>query len=70
MGIEELNEALGWELPKADYETVAGLILATLHRIPRVGEELRISQYQLTVLEADERRVIAVKASSSESRPG
>jgi len=70
VGIEELNETLGWELPKADYETVAGLILATLHRIPRVGEELRIGQYQLTVLEADERRVIAVKASSSESRPG
>ncbi len=69
VGIEELNEALGWELPKADYETVAGLILATLHRIPRVGEELRISQYQLTILEADERRVIAVKVSLPESRP-
>jgi len=69
VGIEELNETLGWELPKADYETVAGLILATLHRIPRVGEEIRISQYQLTILEADERRVIAVKVSLPESRP-
>jgi CBS domain containing-hemolysin-like protein len=63
VGIEELNEALGWELPKADYETVAGLALATLHRIPTVGEEFRVQQYHLTVLEADERRVVAVKIS-------
>lgn len=70
VGIEELNEALGWELPKADYETVAGLILAALHRIPRVGEELRVSQYHLTILEADERRVIAVRVASPETRPG
>lgn len=61
VGIEELNDALGWELPKADYETVAGLVLATLHRIPKVGEELRVTQYLLTILEADERRVVAVK---------
>lgn len=62
-GIDEVNEALEWELPKADYETVAGLVLATLHRIPRTGEEFRIPGYNLTVLEADERRVITVKIS-------
>src|SRR5207245_2348720 len=28
--IDELNEALDWNLPKQDYETVAGLVLATL----------------------------------------
>ena len=37
--IDELNEALDWSLPKHDYETVAGLVLATLHRIPRMGED-------------------------------
>jgi CBS domain containing-hemolysin-like protein len=26
-GIDELNEALDWELPKGDFETVAGLVL-------------------------------------------
>ena len=64
VGIEELNETLEWDLPKADYETVAGLVLATLHRIPRIGEELRVDRYHLTVLDADERRVIAVKIAS------
>jgi putative hemolysin len=59
--IDELNEALDWTLPKQDYETVAGLVLATLHRIPRTGEEFQIPGYTITVLEADARRVGAVK---------
>jgi CBS domain containing-hemolysin-like protein len=59
--IDELNEALDWSLPKQDYETVAGLVLATLHRIPRTGEEFQVPGYTITVLEADRRRVAAVK---------
>ena len=59
--LEELNEALDWALPKRDYETVAGLVLATLHRIPRRGEEFQVDGYTITVLEADERHVTAVK---------
>jgi CBS domain containing-hemolysin-like protein len=59
--IDELNEALDWTLPKQDFETVAGLVLATLHRIPRTGEEFQIPGYIITVLEADARRVGAVK---------
>ena len=59
--LEELNEALDWTLPKRDYETVAGLVLATLHRIPRRGEVFHVDGYTITVLEADERHVTAVK---------
>ncbi|OLD93828.1 MAG: hypothetical protein AUG80_19675 [Candidatus Rokubacteria bacterium 13_1_20CM_4_68_9] len=59
--IDELNEAMGWTLPKQDYETVAGLVLATLGRIPRTGEELQVPGYTITVLEAGPRHVAAVK---------
>ena len=59
--IDELNEAFDWTLPKQDYETVAGLVLATLGRVPRAGEMFQIPGYTLTVLEADTRRVTAVK---------
>ena len=59
--IDELNETLDWHLPKKDYETIAGLVLSTLHRIPRTGEEFQIPGYAVTVLEADSRRVMAVK---------
>ena len=59
--IDELNEAFDWNLPKLEYETVAGLVLATLHRIPRPGEVFQVPGYSITVLEADARRVVAVK---------
>jgi putative hemolysin len=71
--IDEVNEALDWSLPKQDFETVAGLVLATLHRIPRTGEELQVPGYTITVLEADARRVAAVKiapATLSAPAPG
>ena len=58
---------------KEDYETVAGLVLATLHRIPRPGEEVHDRPATtLTVLEADERRILTVKirAPRPAPRPG
>jgi putative hemolysin len=61
VGLDELNESLDWELPKGDFETVAGLVLATLHRIPRVGEEFQVGRQVFTVLEADSRRVLTVR---------
>jgi CBS domain containing-hemolysin-like protein len=68
--IDELNEALDWSLPKQDYETVAGLVLATLHRIPRMGEVLQLPGYTITVLEADARRVAAVKIAPTAAPSG
>jgi CBS domain containing-hemolysin-like protein len=59
--LDEVNEALEWDLPKGDFETVAGLVLATLHRIPLVGEVFRVRRFTITVLEADKRRVLAVR---------
>lgn len=61
VGIQELNETLEWDLPTGDYETVAGMLLATLHRMPRTGEEFRVGRYHVTILETDERRIAAVK---------
>ncbi len=61
LGIDELNEALEWDLPKKDYETVGGLILSELGRIPRPGEQVILGRYDLTVVDADERRILKVK---------
>ena len=59
--IEELNESLDWELPSGDFETVAGLVLATVNRIPAVGEVFDVGRHEFTVLEADERRILKVR---------
>jgi CBS domain containing-hemolysin-like protein len=61
VSVGELNESLDWELPTGDYETVAGLVLATVHRIPFVGEEFQVGPYTFTVLEADERRILTIR---------
>ena len=59
--IEELSESLDWELPSGDFETVAGLVLATVNRIPAVGEVFDVGPHEFTVLEADERRILKVR---------
>ena len=59
--IEDLNDALDWSLPTGDFETVAGLVLATVHRLPLVGEEFQVGRHTFTVLEADERRILTVR---------
>ena len=66
--LEEVNDALEWDLPKGDFETVAGLVLATLHRIPLVGEVFQVRRYTVTVLEADKRRVLAVRITPDTSK--
>ncbi len=67
--IDELNEALEWDLPKGDFETVAGLVLATVHRIPLVGEVFQVGRYAFTVLEADSRRVLTVRITPGTPKP-
>jgi CBS domain containing-hemolysin-like protein len=68
--IEELNEKLEWDLPKKkEYETVAGLILDALGRIPRPGEQVTVGNYELAVVDADERRIHKVKV-RGRTRPG
>jgi CBS domain containing-hemolysin-like protein len=59
--IDELNETLEWDVPKKDYATVGGLILSALGRIPRPGEEVILGRYELSVVDADERRILRVK---------
>ena len=67
--LQELNDALDLKLPEGDFETVAGLVLATLHRIPLVGEVFRVRGYSVTVLEADKRRVLAVRITPDKKAP-
>jgi CBS domain containing-hemolysin-like protein len=59
--VEDLNDALDWNLPTGDFETVAGLVLATVHRLPQVGERFQVGRHTFTVLEADERRILTVR---------
>ncbi|MFN2496895.1 MAG: hemolysin family protein [Pseudonocardiaceae bacterium] len=54
---DELTEATGFVLPDGDYETVAGLVLARLGRLPDVGDELEVGGSRLTVMRKEGHRI-------------
>lgn len=48
--VDEANEELGLQLPEGeDYQTIAGLILSRLKRVPTEGETLQVDGIQLQV---------------------
>jgi magnesium and cobalt exporter, CNNM family len=60
---DEIQAAIGLELPagRADYETVAGLILQLLRRIPDAGDQVEVPGGTLTVERLDGRRIDRVQ---------
>jgi CBS domain containing-hemolysin-like protein len=61
MEIEEANEKLLLEIPKGNYETVAGFLLDRLGRIPRVGEEIAQGRWRYIVRRATDRAIVEVE---------
>jgi len=63
--IERLNERFPWRLPEGEYETLGGLMLAELARIPRVGESLALEHVVLRVNAASPRSVDEISVTST-----
>ncbi len=59
--IDTLSDDHDIHLPEGDYETVAGLILDRLARIPHQGQIINIDLYRIQVLQATEKKIIKVK---------
>jgi putative hemolysin len=60
--ISEVNDILYAKFPVEEAHTIGGLIISRLRHIPTVGDEVEEQGYRLSVLEADERSVIKVRA--------
>jgi CBS domain containing-hemolysin-like protein len=60
ISIGEVNEVLGTGFESQDFETVGGLVLGRLGRVPETGDEVRIDGYLLRVDETDGPRVAQV----------
>ncbi|RRO18969.1 HlyC/CorC family transporter [Saccharopolyspora rhizosphaerae] len=58
---DELAEATGFVMPEGDYETVAGLLLWRLGRIPTVGDRLDVEGWRLTVMRMDKHRIAELR---------
>jgi CBS domain containing-hemolysin-like protein len=57
-----VNEALGSAFESEDFDTIGGLVLGHLGRVPEVGDEVRLDGYLLCVDEVDGPRVAQVIA--------
>jgi CBS domain containing-hemolysin-like protein len=60
--ISEVNDILYAKFPVEEAHTIGGLIISRLRHIPSVGDHVEEQGYRLSVLEADERSVIKVRA--------
>jgi CBS domain containing-hemolysin-like protein len=60
VSIGEANETLGTDFVSQDFETVGGLVLDHLGRVPEKGDEIHLDGYLLCVEETDGPRVARV----------
>ncbi|HEU5475239.1 MAG TPA: hemolysin family protein [Actinophytocola sp.] len=58
---DEVAEATGFRMPEGDYETLAGLVLARLGRIPEVDDEVQVDGWRITVLRMDKHRIAELR---------
>ncbi|MEO6594865.1 MAG: hemolysin family protein [Planctomycetota bacterium] len=60
--VAEVNKLLGTELSEdGDWETVAGLVIATCNHIPTVDETVVIDNVEFRILEANDRRIVRLR---------
>jgi magnesium and cobalt transporter len=59
--IDEFNEYFSAQLPEDDFDTVAGLVMKQLGRLPRRGESVTLDGFEFRVTRADRRRIESLR---------
>jgi magnesium and cobalt transporter len=59
--IEDFNEFFECELSDEEYDTVGGLVMHELGRLPRRGESIDFGGFEFSVTKADKRRIGALR---------
>jgi CBS domain containing-hemolysin-like protein len=61
---DEVDEATEFAMPDGEYETLAGMVVARLGRIPDVGDEVRVDGWRITVMLMDRHRIAELRLST------
>jgi CBS domain containing-hemolysin-like protein len=61
LGVDELGELIGAELPDEEWDTVGGLMLGLAGRVPREGESFELERHVFTADRVQGRRVARVR---------
>jgi len=59
--IGEFNEHFGTRFDDAEFDTVAGLVMQQLGRVPRRGEAVNLGGFEFRVLRTDRRRIDSLR---------
>ncbi len=70
LDVEELMEHFGLPRPEGKFESVGGLLIHVLGRVPQVNDQVEIDNLELTVVSADERRAKQVRARTTLAAEG
>lgn len=71
INLNELEEKIGIEFPKNDYETLGGFVSDLMGKIPKRGDVTRFEKLKITVQEADHRRIFKLRIQKEEEEnPG
>ncbi|WP_255824517.1 hemolysin family protein [Amycolatopsis sp. GM8] len=54
---DEVRDMTGFQMPEGDYETIAGLVLERLGKIPEPGEGIEVGGWRLAVVTMDRHRI-------------
>ncbi len=66
LNLEDFEDEVGFELPDGPYETVAGLIVSLLGKLPAVGDHVVVDGHRFEVIELDGRRIARVAVTEQE----
>jgi len=61
LDVEELMEHFGRERPEGHFESVGGLLIDKLGRVPQLNDQVVIDNLEFTVVAADERRAKQIR---------
>ena len=59
--VEDFNEYFECELEDEEYDTIGGLVMHELGRLPRRGEKVHFGGFEFAVIKADKRRIDALQ---------
>jgi len=65
--LARFSERFGVLLPEGDYETLAGLVMAELGRVPQVGDRVVVSGFEFLVVQREDLRVTAIVVRRTET---
>ncbi len=68
--VDDVRERIGIEIPDGEYVTLGGLLFERFGHIPIEGEEVRVGEWDIRVVEMEKRRVAQVVATFVGGEPG